>query len=94
MFLIDDLLLRIPGLSIKPFDTIWLMELMRDYALREKYNIKTINNMIKENMLLFEIGEISEEEYKEKHGLLLEELERANEIIENLSRDIRLQEGM
>ena len=64
---------------------IWISELMRDYALKEKYNIKNINNQIKENRLLFEIGEITEEEYKEKHELLLEELEKAKEVTEKLS---------
>lgn len=91
MFLIDDLILRSLGFSAKPFDTIWLMELMRDYALKEKYNIKKINNQIKENRLLFEIGEITEEEYKEKHELLLEELEKAKEITERLS-DVQIAE--
>mgnify|MGYP001617526130 FL=1 len=64
---------------------IWISELMRDYALKEKYNIKNINNQIKENRLLFEIGEMTEEEYKEKHELLLEELEKAKEVTEKLS---------
>lgn len=94
MFIIDDLLLRAVGLSIKPFDMIWYLELMRDYALKEKYNLKRINNQIKENRLLFEIGEITEKEYKEKHELLLEELEKANEIMGNLSKDMQIQEGI
>jgi hypothetical protein len=72
MFLIDDFL-------------IWLSETMRDYALKEKYNIREINNKIKENRLLFEIGEITEKEYKEMHELLLEELEKAKEVTEKLS---------
>ena len=72
MLLIDDFM-------------IWLTKTMRDYALKEKYNIKEINNQIKENRLLFEIGDITEEEYKEKHELLLEELEKAKEVTENLS---------
>lgn len=92
MLLIDDLLLRGLGLSIKPFDMIWILELMRDYALREKYNIKRINDQIKENRLIFELGEISEEEYKEKHELLLEDLEKAKEVMENLSRDMQIRE--
>ena len=85
MILIDDLILRAFGISLKPFDLIWIMELMHDYALKEKYNIKRINNQIKENNLLFEIGEISEEEYDEKKELLMEELEKAKQIMENLS---------
>jgi hypothetical protein len=72
MFLIDDFVM-------------WISELMTDYALKEKYNIKNINNQIKENRLLFEIGEMTEEEYKEKRELLLEELEKAKEVMEKLS---------
>ena len=81
MFLIDDFL-------------IWLSELMRDYALKEKYNVEAINNQIKENRLLFEIGEITEKEYKEKHELLLEGLETAKEVMEKLSKDIEVKEGI
>jgi len=91
MFIFDDLLLRTVGISLKPFDMIWLLELMRDYALKEKYNIKKINNEIKENRLLFEIGKLTEEEYKKNHELLLEELEKAEEVMEKLS-DIRIAE--
>jgi len=75
------------------FGLIKLAKLMRDYALKEKYNIKRINNQIKENRLLFEIGEITEEGYKEKHELLLEELEKAKEVMENLS-DVQISEGI
>lgn len=93
MILIDDLILRAFGLSLKPFDLIWIMELMNDYALKEKYNLKKINNQIKENSLLFEIGEISKEEYDEKRELLIERLNKAKQIMENLSsvqiREIR-----
>ena len=70
---------------------LWLIKTMRDYALREKYNIKNINNRIKENRLLFEISEITEKEYKKKHKLLLGELENAKEITEELS-NVRIAE--
>ncbi|MEK6868854.1 MAG: hypothetical protein AABX74_01380 [Nanoarchaeota archaeon] len=73
------------------FGIMWLVKLMRDYALKEKYNIKRINNQIKENRLLFEIGEITEKEYKEKHEILLEELETAKEVMEKLS-NVRIAE--
>ena len=85
MILVDDLLLRTLGLSLKPFDLIWIMELMKDYALKEKYNLKKITAQIKENNLLFEIGEISEEEYNEQKELLMERLTTAKQIMENLS---------
>lgn len=92
MIIIDDLLLRALGLTLKPFDLIWILELMRDYALKEKYNIKAITDQIKENRLLFEIGEIKKEEYEEKNKLLLEQLGKAKEVVENLSKDMRIQE--
>ncbi len=85
MILIDDLILRAFGISLKPFDLIWIMELINDYALKEKYNFKKINSQIKENNLLFEIGEINEEEYNEKKELLTKRLETAKQIMENLS---------
>jgi len=85
MILIDDLLLKTLGLSLKPFDLIWIMELMKDYALKEKYNMKKITAQIKENNLLFEIEEISEEEYNEQKELLIKRLTTAKQIMENLS---------
>ncbi len=92
MFLIDDLLLRTVGLSLKPFDMIWMLELLRNYALREQYNLKEINNHIKENRLLFEMGELNQEEYKEKNELLLGQRKEAEEIIANLSQDMVIRE--
>ena len=92
MFLIDDLLLRAVGVSLKPFDMIWMLELLRNYALQEKYNLHRIGNQIKENRLLFEIGEISKEEYEEKKELLLEERKRAEEIMASLSEDMTIRE--
>ena len=93
MILIDDLILRAFGISLKPFDLIWVMELMRDYALKQKYDFKKITNQMKENNLLFEIGEISKEEYDEKKELLTKRLTTAKQIMENLSevqiREIR-----
>lgn len=79
-------------MSMKPFDIIWMLELMRDYALKEKYNLKKIGNEIKENRLLFEIGELNEEEYQEKHELLMEERKKAEEIMASLSQDMQIQE--
>ena len=79
------------GATLKPFDMIWLLEVMRDYALKEMYNLEKINNEIKENRLLFEIGDVSEEEYKEKHEALLEKRETTKKIIENLSSNMNIQ---
>ena len=91
MLIVDDLLLSTLGATLKPFDMIWLFEVMRDYALKEMYNLEKINNEIKENRLLFEIGDVSEEEYKEKHEALLEKRETTKKIIENLSSNMNIQ---
>lgn len=91
MIIIDDVLINTLGATLKPFDMIWLLEVVRDYALKEKYNLEKINNDIKENRLIFELGELSEEEYKEKHELLLEKRETTKKIIENLSENMNIQ---
>ncbi len=92
MFLIDDLLLRTVGITLKPFDMIWMLELLRNFALQEKYNLQKIGSQIKENRLLFEIGEITKKEYEEKNELLLEERKRAEEIMASLSEDMKIRE--
>lgn len=92
MFLIDDLLLRTVGISLKPFDMIWIMELLKDYALHEKYNMKNIGKQIKENRLLFEIGAMTEEEYQQEHQRLLEERRKAEEVMAGLSEYATIRE--
>ena len=93
MIIIDDVLKSLKVLAM-PFDVVWMTEMLRDYALKEKYNISAINNKIKENRLLFEIGEIAEKGYKEKNALLLEELKTAKEALGKLPEDVNIQEGM
>jgi hypothetical protein len=64
-FFIDDIFLRMLGLSVPPFDMIWLMETITDHADEERANEiqQKINNKIRENRLLYELGEITKEEY-------------------------------
>jgi len=64
-FFIDDIFLRILGFSIPPFDMIWLMETITDYVdeARVKETQQKINNKLRENRLLYELGEITKEEY-------------------------------
>ena len=86
-FLVDDIFLRILGISIPPFDMIWLFEQIHDFAVRAAYDLEKINNAIKENQLLYELGEITKEEYERKHAELTEMLkltQRAREM--NLER--------
>ena len=67
-FLIDDLLLRTLGLSIPPFDMLWLIETVTDYVenVRQEESQQKINRKIKENRLLYELGEITKEEYERR----------------------------
>ncbi|MDI6905066.1 MAG: hypothetical protein QMD13_06215 [Candidatus Bathyarchaeia archaeon] len=81
-FFIDDIFLRMLGISIPPFDMIWLMETIRDYVeeIREEETQQKINNRIKENRLLYELGEITKEEYERRNGELNHKLRMNNRI--------------
>lgn len=69
-FLVDDIFLRMLGISIPPFDMIWLFEQIHDFAVREAYDPEKISDSIKENRMLYELGEITKEEYGRKHAEL------------------------
>ena len=85
VFLIDDILFRALGFSIPPFDMIWLMETIEDYArgiLRDDIQ-KWVIDSLKENRLLYELGEITREEYENKNLDLnqrLKEIEKVNRV--------------
>jgi hypothetical protein len=92
-FLIDDVLLRTLGLSVPPFDMIWLLETITDYAenARQEENQQRINRKIKENRLLFELGEITKEEYERRSGELNQQLKTSKlKNNTNLSKSISL----
>jgi len=65
MLLIDDLLLRALGISLGPLDLFYLLDIIGNYArdLYNEENMKNIKKGIKENRLLYELGEISLNEY-------------------------------
>jgi len=69
MFLIDDILLRTVGISLPPFDTLWLLETITDYAdnARHEEIQRRTNDKIKENRLLYELGEITKGEYENRN---------------------------
>jgi len=71
-FFIDDIFLRMLGFSVQPFDMIWLMETIRDYVenVRQEETRQKINNKIKENRLLYELGEMTKEEFERRNGEL------------------------
>ena len=88
-FLVDDIFLRMLGISIPPFDMIWLFEQLHDFAVREAYDPEKIGDAIKENQLLYELGEITKEEYERKHAELTEKLKLAQRAREmNLERRV------
>jgi len=84
IFFVDDAFLRMLGISLAPFDMIWLMETLEDYAreLLKEETQKEISNSLKENRLLYELGEITREEYEQRNKELNQKLKK----IEKVSR--------
>ena len=79
-FFVDDVFLRMLGISIPPFDMIWVVEQLRDRILQEQYNLEKISDQIKENRLLYEFGEVTKEEYEKINDELNRQLKIANRI--------------
>jgi hypothetical protein len=75
MFILDDLL-------IKPFVSI--LDALHTLAMNELYDVEAIQDDLKENQLLYELGERSESEYEERRRELEEELEIARAAHEQL----------
>ena len=75
MILVDDLLVR-------PF--MGFLGVLHDMAIREAYDVESIREEIKENRLLFEIGDRPEAEYRERKADLEERLDVAREAHEQL----------
>ncbi|MDD2339694.1 MAG: hypothetical protein PHG79_05395 [Methanosarcina sp.] len=91
MFFFDDLLLRMLGISIPGLDLISNIEIIKDFAYRELYNIDKIKNKIKENQMLYEFDELSTEEYEERKTELMRQLKFAERVLEtnlNVRTDI------
>lgn len=83
MIIVDDLLVR-------PFVSI--IEAIHTLALSELYDVEQIEDELKENQLLYELGERPEEEYERRRGELQEELEVAREVHQQLrSKQIQVQ---
>ncbi|PSP73524.1 protein gvpG [Halobacteriales archaeon QS_3_64_16] len=80
-FILDDLLIN-PWLS--------LARVLRSTAIQEAYDLEAIQDDIKENQLLYEIGERSEEEYRQRREELELELEVAEQARENLSGQVEV----
>lgn len=70
-FLIDLLALPVTG-PIK--GVMWIAEQVAEQAERELYNADKVRGKLMELELLYDMGEISEEEYLEAEEVLLERL--------------------
>ena len=77
MFVLDDLLLR-------PF--VSLLDVIHAMAVQEMYDVETIRDDIKENQLLYELGERTTEEYEQRKEELNAELKYAQRMREKLRR--------
>ena len=76
MLLVDDLLL-------KPF--VSLLNTLHSMAIQEMYDVGAIRDDLKENQLLYELGERSEEAYRERRADLEAQLDVAEAAHERLS---------
>jgi len=76
MLVIDDLLVR-------PF--VSLLDILQTMALEELYDVDRIRDELKETQLLYEIGELDEEEYRRRRTDLEEQLELAEQVREDLT---------
>ncbi|MFC6731515.1 MULTISPECIES: gas vesicle protein GvpG [unclassified Haladaptatus] len=81
MFLIDDLLFR-PLLAI--------LDAIHSVALTELYDVEEIRDRIKENRLLYELGDLSKAEYEERKAALEAELEAARRAHERVGSRIEV----
>lgn len=81
MFLLYDILIR-------PFS--FLLQTLHDMALEECYDVEGIRNDLKENRLLYELGERSDAEYARYKSELEDELELAKEARERLSGKVEV----
>jgi hypothetical protein len=71
MLLVDDILLRSAGISVGPLDMLWIMERIADHITKEMYDPEKIMDDIKVNRELFELGDITEQEYARRQEELL-----------------------
>lgn len=81
MLVVDDLLVR-------PF--VSLINVVHAMAIEELYDTEAIRDEIKENRLLFEIGERSREAYEERRAELERQLDVAEQARENLQGKVEI----
>ncbi|MFB6283150.1 MAG: gas vesicle protein GvpG [Halobacteria archaeon] len=81
MLLVDDLL-------IKPFFS--LLGILQMMALDELFDVDEIKSQLKENQLMYEIGEKSETEYEAEKQRLETQLQMAEEARKQIKQKIEV----
>ncbi|OLZ40710.1 protein gvpG [Natrinema saccharevitans] len=76
MFVLDDLLFR---------PLVGIVNALHSIALDELYDIESLEAQLKENQLLYELGERDEDEYRRRKERLEADLEVARDVHERLS---------
>lgn len=82
--------LIVDDLFVKPF--MFVLDSIHTLALHELYDIEEIENELKENQLLYEIGDRSEAAYEERRAVLEEELaiaQEAHALLQQKSIEVR-----
>ena len=73
--LLDDLLIR---------PIVGFLDILHDMSIKEMYDIEDIQSQMKENRLLYEMGERPEDEFQRRKEELETQLAEAQEARENL----------
>jgi Gas vesicle protein G. len=81
VFIVDDIL-------VKPFVSV--LDILHTMALNEMYDTAAIRDDLKENQLLYEVGERSEATYEERKRELELQLEMAEQIQSQMSGRIEV----
>ena len=81
--IVDDLLVR-------PF--ISLLNVIHAMAIEEMYDPQALQDELKENRLLYELGELSETEYEERRAEIEAQLDVAEQAREQLSGRIEVRQ--
>jgi hypothetical protein len=77
---------------VPPFDMLWLIETIADYAenATKEEGQQKIKAKIKENRLLYELGEITKEEYERRSRGLNQQLKIISKLKNNTMRNERI----
>ena len=91
LFFIDDILLRSLGISLMPFDLIWVFETIRDYTIKiySEERKKALTREVKEMYFLHELGEMDDDEFNKRKLKLLLQLKNF-EMISSLDLENRV----